>query len=429
MLERVEQIIEQASFINPDDRNRKSDNQALGARIMSLGSELSRHKRLVSGYRELLAGLRQEMAKGADSARLTAWIDKAEATLEAGDDTIDQSFINETFLRVMSAQATIIPSGHEFFVEGAESLLEAGLRGGLALNYGCSNGNCGLCKLRLVSGETRKIRHHDYSLTEAEKGIGYLLGCCHTAVTDVVLEGDEAQGIGDIPQQSLPIRLKRIERPDPQVLIVSTRTPRTNRLRFLAGQQARLSVDRVGASRYPIASCPCDDMNLQFHIAVDADDPLSAYLADGARVNDVLTLEGPSGAFVLNENSPRSLVFIASGIGFASVKGLIEHAMALDAAERIFLLWIADDDQPPYLHNLCRAWNDALDNFEYRPLPASAAANLDSHLDAELAELETTGFDYYLCGERSLQACFLKFAEGHGLPTHQYLFEDILTRD
>jgi len=37
------------------------------------------------------------------------------------------------------------------------------------LNYGCSGGNCGLCKARLVSGQVRKTRHHDYVLTEAEK--------------------------------------------------------------------------------------------------------------------------------------------------------------------------------------------------------------------------------------------------------------------
>ena len=200
----------------------------------------------------------------------------------------------------MSAQATVIPSGHEFFVEGAESILEAGLRGGLALNYGCSNGNCGLCKIRVVSGETRKIKHHDYTLTEAEKGIGYILGCCNTAISDVVLEADEAQSTNDIPGQNIPIRIKRIDHPNPEVLILSTRTPRTSRLRFLAGQRATLSIDNVGSGFYPIASCPCDDMNLQFHIGLDQQDPVASYLDASAKPNDLLTLEGPVGSFVLN---------------------------------------------------------------------------------------------------------------------------------
>ena len=45
--------------------------------------------------------------------------------------------------------------------------------------------------------------------------------------------------------------------------------------------------------------------------------------------------------------------------------------MALDVAEKIYLFWIADSEATNYLNNLCRAWNDALDNFEYVPLKAS----------------------------------------------------------
>jgi CDP-4-dehydro-6-deoxyglucose reductase len=279
--------------------------------------------------------------------------------------------------------------------------------------------------MRVVSGETRRIRHHDYALGEAEKGIGYILGCCHTAVSDVVLEADEAQNSADIPQQQISIRLKRIERPSPEVLIVSTRTPRTSRLRFLAGQRARLSVDRVGSAVYPIASCPCDDMNLQFHIALDAGDPLAGHLAGSVRSNELLNLEGPSGSFVLNENSPRSLVFVAEGIGFASVKGLIEHAMALDAAEEIYLLWIASDEQPPYLHNLCRAWNDALDNFHYRSLPASAAPALDDHLRQLLHSGDPATFDYYISTGVTLRPQCEQLVANLGVPESQYLFDDM----
>ncbi|MCK7580126.1 MAG: 2Fe-2S iron-sulfur cluster-binding protein [Chromatiales bacterium] len=46
-------------------------------------------------------------------------------------------------MRVMVAHVHLLPSRHEFFVEGSDTLLEAALRAGLALNYGCSNGNCG----------------------------------------------------------------------------------------------------------------------------------------------------------------------------------------------------------------------------------------------------------------------------------------------
>ncbi|MCZ6797039.1 MAG: 2Fe-2S iron-sulfur cluster-binding protein, partial [Gammaproteobacteria bacterium] len=94
-----------------------------------------------------------------------------------------------------------MPSGHEFFIEGADTILEAGLRGGLALNYGCSNGICGLCKARVISGEVKKMRQHDYVFTEAEKSLGYIWSCCTSAVTDVTIEAEEAEGVYDIPEQ------------------------------------------------------------------------------------------------------------------------------------------------------------------------------------------------------------------------------------
>ncbi len=427
MLERVEQIIEQATFVNPEAARRKPDNVALTMRIMSMSEELIRQKRLNRRFRELLEQLRSEIDRLAGEpdalARLAERIDATSARIEDDDATMDQPFARETFLRVMSAQATVLPSGHEFFVEGAESILEAGLRGGLALNYGCSNGNCGLCKIRIVSGETRRIRHHDHTLTEAEKGVGYVLSCCNTAVTDIVLEADEASSTADIPRQQIPIRVRKIERPDDRVLILSARTPRTSRLRFLAGQCARLSVDHVGDGFYPIASCPCDDMNLQFHIEL-ADDPIAAFLAESAKNNDLLTLDGPAGAFVLDEDSPRSLVFVAEGIGFASIKGLIEHAMALDVAESIHLLWFAADGKP-YLNNLCRAWNDALDNFYYRPLDSAALAHVDDFLLEQLEAGRLDACDYYACGGDELRRQMNRFVERRAIPSSQLKFESI----
>ena len=429
MLERVEQIIEQATFINQEAAARKPDNVALTARIMSLSKELSRQKKLLGRYQQFVEQLLQTSDRlvGEPDAmqQLTAWLEDARAKIEAEDDTIDQPFVNETYLRVMSAQATVIPSNHEFFVEGAESILEAGLRGGLALNYGCSNGNCGLCKLRVVSGEVRKIRHHDYSLTEAEKGLGYVLGCCNTAISDVVLEADEARDGSEIPQQKIPLRIKKIERPIDNVLILSTRTPRTSRLRFLAGQRATLTIEHVGSALYPIASCPCDDMNLQFHIRLDPADPVAIYLDDKANNSDLLNLEGPVGSFALNEDSPNSLVFIAQGIGFASIKGLIEHAMALDAAEKIYLFWFAEGDQPHYQSNLCRAWNDALDNFEFVPLEKNASDHPGDAIMAAIQPGDPAGFDFYLCGDKQLYAGIERFLEHRSVPKSQFTYENI----
>ncbi|MCP4387819.1 MAG: hypothetical protein GY802_05970 [Gammaproteobacteria bacterium] len=62
MLDRVEQIIEQTTFINPDTAiARKPDNVALTSRIMSLSEDLSRHKRLVGRYQQFAEQLSEEI--------------------------------------------------------------------------------------------------------------------------------------------------------------------------------------------------------------------------------------------------------------------------------------------------------------------------------------------------------------------------------
>jgi CDP-4-dehydro-6-deoxyglucose reductase len=298
----------------------------------------------------------------------------------------------------MAAQVRILPSGHEFLIEGSDSILEAGLRSGLALDYGCSNGNCGKCKARVVSGQVKKIAPHDYALSETEKGLGIILACCNTAVTDIVLEAEEAFGSHDIQRQTIEVRVKKVDRPNDRVLVLRAKTPRTSRLRFLAGQYLSLQLDSQPPQDCSIASCPCDDMNLEFHIPVVAGNPFTEALTDPAKSTASLCIEGPQGDFTLNEDSPRSLVFIAVNAGFGPVKSLIEHAMALDTAENIYLYRIATPGNSLYLGNLCRSWADALDNFRCTTLEATASDPVESLLPKILADLENVGeLDFYAC--------------------------------
>ena len=432
MLDRVEQIMEQATFIVGDTPTRRPGNAALAARVLTISQDLARQKRLLQRYASFIADLKSKSSEldddgtnqeQGDTGLLSfyQWCKDAVINLEKFDEQTDEPLANEVFLRIMAAQVTVLPTGHEFFIEGADTILEAGLRGGLALNYGCSNGNCGLCKVRVVSGEVKKMQHHDYLVTEAEKGLGYILSCANTAVTDVVLEADEAEGVYDIPAQQIPVRIKKIEHPNEEVMIVSAKTPRTNRLRFLAGQQVELAIDDIGISNYPIASCPCDDMNLQFHIPNKLEDPVASYINSDVKINDTIILRGPNGSFTLNENSPNALVFIAQGSGFAPIKGLIEHAMALDSAENIHLYWVASSNSGHYLHNLCRSWNDALDNFYYTQITqdntASGVKTFFPKLQANHQKLQN--LDYYICAEQGITVEIETFLAENKVPDSQ----------
>jgi CDP-4-dehydro-6-deoxyglucose reductase len=268
----------------------------------------------------------------------------------------------------MTAHVQVKPSGREFFVDGSDSLLEAALRSGLSLDYGCSIGSCGKCKARVVSGQAHRTRHSDYALTAAEKNAGVVLMCCNTALTDLVLEAREAHGAADMPLQSIDARVKSVSPLGDDMRLLHLQTPRSTRLRFLAGQSVSLALPDGSSASLPVASCPCDDRNLQFHVRRRAGGAFAERVFGGLKDVDSVRVEGPRGEFVLNEESHRPLVFVAAESGFAPIKSLIEHAMALDAVESLHLLWIAAGARGHYLDNLCRSWSDALDDFRYTPL-------------------------------------------------------------
>ena len=324
----------------------------------------------------------------------------------------------------MTAQVRILPSGREFISEGNSNLLEAGLSAGLRLGYGCSNGNCGECLAKIVSGEVQKTRHHDFRIDEEKMASGHVLMCCNSAVTDVILEADEASDASGVPQQQITAKVKNITIVNDNVALIHLRTPRTNRLRFLAGQHVQLGGNGIPVASHPVGSCPCDDMHLHFQIPMVAGDEFSYYVFHSLKNGDLLDINGPAGDFILDEDSPRSLIFIAQRTGFAPIRSLIEHAMALELAESIQLVWVAEDKQDRYFDNLCRSWTDALDDFCYHPVDAGLEMDADNTCREVVRQLKVepgklADYDCYIAGEELFTNACIKMLISNGLSLEQ----------
>ncbi len=390
--------------------------EILSQRLYEQGLELADLRAHLQRYHAMMEAVRsriREQETQPGMAALGAYLDDSLAEVLGAAEPPNALSIMDDMLRVMSAHVTLRPSGHDFFVEGADTLLEAALKAGLAVNYGCSNGNCGLCKVRVVSGEVKKVRPHDYVLSEAEKSQGHALLCAHAAVGDLVLEALETGSAGDIPQQQIVARIKALEPLGEDVRLLHLQTPRNNRLRFLAGQSATLAAGETSA-QLPIASCPCDDRNLHFHVERDAKDDFSRQVFGALRAGDPVTVFGPWGDFVLRADSPRPILFVASEAGFAPVKGLIEHAMSLDRAELLHLYWHAARPAGHYLVNLCRAWADALDNFRYTTMAGGCAEDIAARMAHDHADL--AAFDVYLAGPEVFVDATAKALAQQGFP-------------
>jgi CDP-4-dehydro-6-deoxyglucose reductase, E3 len=346
--------------------------EVLAARITELSKTLANSQAQVKQFNALLGRLWDkltEIESGLDTKsgpareNLKTWI-KQEVELAMEPGFINPLAIKDNVLRVTTAQVTVLPSKQDFLVEGHDSILEAAVRSGVPLNYGCSGGNCGLCKARVLSGEVKKTRQHDFVISDAEKSRGYILLCSNTAVSDVVIEAEVAGSVQDIPYQQINAHVKHLGLINDDMILLHLQTPRTQRLRFLAGQSVTLRVGQSFSAELPIASCPCDDRNVLFHISRQNGNLFSDFVFDHLKPTDVVEIEGPLGEFILHEKSRRPLYFFAFDSGFAPIKSLIEHALSLEV-ESIHLHWTGSSRQNIYLPNIAHAWDDALDNFHY----------------------------------------------------------------
>lgn len=409
------------------------DAEVLAARITELSKTLANSQAQVKQFEQLLGRLWDKLKEIEDQTRaettatlenLKLWI-KHEAASAAEPGFSNPLAIKDGLLRVMTAQITVLPSRQDFLLEGQDTLLEAAMRAGIPLNYGCSGGNCGLCKAKVVSGQVKKTRTHDFVISEADKNQGCILLCSNTAVSDVVLEAAVAGGVQDIPFQQISARVKATAGLTEDVMLLHLQTPRTQRLRFLAGQNVTLRVGQSFAAELPIASCPCDDRNLLFHLRRLPGNLFSDYVFERLKNNEVVEIEGPQGEFILHEKSSRPLYFFAFDGGFAPIKSVVEHAMSLEA-ESIHLHWIGSNREHIYLPNIGRAWGDALDNFHYeQQIAGFDLRNVSGKHEERLVDQLNTIVashqdliqgDIYLAGPESAVAIAEQFFLGLGLP-------------
>ena len=427
MLEQVERIKAEAVPRSGGETALPSA-EVLVSRIKALSEALTNKVALVDAQDDLLDELHRRLSALAqadtspESAALLVWLDqrRGEIASQPVDDGRTQLFAKDTFLRIMSASVKIIPSGHEFFVDGTESILEAAMRSGVRLSYGCSSGNCGACKARIVSGEVWRLAEHDYVLSEREKQMGYVLTCRHTAVTDVVLEAAEARSAADLPEQEIHAQIRKLEPQSDDLILLHLQTPRTQTLRFMAGQRARLRLETGASSELPIASCPCNGRNLQFSVR-RGDDAFSRDLFERTSARQSIDLTGPYGNFVLHEDATEPAVFIAVGDGISPIKSLIEHAISIDSIEAFHLYWSADVPDGHYFQRWCRALKETLDNFAFTPLVDADADDIMAMLSSDLADLASLRF--YLAGSPDLIPLLAARLAAAGVPPERIASE------
>ena len=341
----------------------------------------------------------------------------------------------------MTFTITVQPSGRSFETEAGETMLAAGIRQGIGLPYGCKDGACGSCKCKKLSGSVTHGPHQEKALSAQEEADGYVLTCCGTAQSDVVLESRQVTHAGAFPIKKMPARVAALEKLSPDVMRIKLQLPANDIIQYHAGQYVEFIL-RDGARRsYSMANAPHTLIEsgapmVDLHVRHMPGGKFTDHVFSAMKEKEILRIEGPYGSFHLRDDSPKPMVLLASGTGFAPIKAIIEHMQFMGITRDTVLYWGGRRPHDLYLHDWVLARCAEMPHLTYVPVVSDALAE-DAWSgrtgfvhQAVLQDLpDLSGHQVYACGAPIVVDSARKdYVEKAGLPSEEF-YADAFTSE
>lgn len=330
----------------------------------------------------------------------------------------------------MGFTVQITPSGAQFQVEDDESVLDAAVRQHVFLPYSCRDGLCGSCKAVLKSGTVDYGDELPAALSAEERDAGLALLCQAHARSDLVVEAQVIDAVANIPIRKMPCRVVAHRLLCHDVMEMKLKTPDNMPFQFLAGQYVNILLKDGRHRSFSIANTPNDEHILEFHVRHVEGGEFTDYVFRKLEDKTLLRFEGPLGTFFLRENSDRPIILMAGGTGFAPIKGIVEHAIAIGETRPIHIYWGVRSLRDLYMHELPQKWAAEHANISYIPVlshpqPEDQWEGRTGFVHAAIISDydDLSGYDVYAGGPpQMVHAGFDAFAE-LGL-TQQHYFSD-----
>lgn len=265
----------------------------------------------------------------------------------------------------MSFKIRVPASGHEFTAEENESILDAAIRQGIGLPYGCRNGACGKCAGEVISGETKCDTEVLRAMAKKEHEAGKTLFCQTCAASDLEIRVREIVKSSDIEIKTLPCRVEKMELLTHDVMKLQLKLPETERLQFMAGQYIEILLKDGKRRAFSIANAPHDDKYIELHIRHVPDGQFGDFVFDGLKEKALMRLEGPLGSYFLREDSQRPIILMGGGTGFAPLKGMLEHAFYINSKRPVHLFCGVRSKRDLYMDEMVQGWLKKYKNLKY----------------------------------------------------------------
>ncbi len=327
----------------------------------------------------------------------------------------------------MSYQIKVEPSGHTFSAESGETLLDAALRQGYTLPYGCKDGACGACKGKVLCGEVDHGKSLPHALTDADKAEGKTLYCCASALSDLVIEARQMTSAKDFPIKTLPARIETMDKPAPDVAVLSLKLPATETFQFHAGQYIDILLKDGRKRSFSMANVSVPGGNIELHIRHVPGGAFTEQVFTTMKARDILRFNGPLGTFYLRDESNKPVILLAGGTGFAPIKAIVEQAIINKSQRPMYIYWGAKARIDLYLPDLGPSWAATHSNLHYIPV-LSAPSTEDEwagrtgfvHEAVTVDFPNLADFQVYACGSPAMIDAAKRDFLAAGLPEEEF---------
>ncbi|GGA48234.1 2Fe-2S iron-sulfur cluster-binding protein [Dyella nitratireducens] len=324
-----------------------------------------------------------------------------------------------------------LTNGRRFGVQPGETVLEAAQRAGIALPYSCRAGVCGSCKATLIEGRCHYPRNPPAALDARDRVQHAVLLCQAVPLTDLVVKAREVTSVEDIARRQLDVQVNRKWQLAPDVIgLHLLPAPGEPRLNWLPGQYLDVLLDEGRRRPFSIANGPQANGVIELHVRHVAGGGFTSWVSDVLKEGDALRIEGPLGTFVPREDSERPMIFMAGGTGFAPVKAILEHFLALDTRRSMDLYWGARSAADLYLRAHAEQWAAMAHDLRFHAVlsdPEQAdMAGLRAGLvhDAVLENHpDLSGHDVYMSGPPAMIDAGRRLFVDAGLPEDRLYFD------
>jgi CDP-4-dehydro-6-deoxyglucose reductase, E3 len=337
----------------------------------------------------------------------------------------------------MTFQVTVMPSERAFAVAGDESILQAGIRQGIGLPYGCKDGACGSCKCKKLSGTVTHREHQSKALSADEEAAGFVLTCCATPESDVLLESRQVTQAGAFAIKKMPVRVSLLEKKSSDVMLMRLQLPANDGFAFHAGQYVEFILRDASRRRYSMGNAPhrCAEIGgIELHLRHMPGGKFTDHVFGAMKEKEILRIEGPYGSFYLRD-STKPAILLASGTGFAPIKAVIEQLQFANDARPVTLYWGGRRPSDLYLHDWVLAQQAQMPQLRYVPVISNALAE-DAwtgrtgfvHQAVVQDHADLSAHQVYACGAPVVvDSALADFVAQCGLPAEEFFADSFIT--